>query len=46
LQPYEVRVPSDAVAHIVPEWARTSLEMMAENMHADLTPVADGALGD
>ena len=41
---YEVSVPADAVAHIVPEWARTALEMMAKNMHADLTSVADGAL--
>jgi nicotinamidase-related amidase len=41
---YEVSVPADAVAHIVPEWARTALEMMAGNMHADLTTVADGAL--
>ena len=40
---FEVSVPSDAVAHIEPEWARVSLEMMAKNMHADLTPVADGA---
>jgi nicotinamidase-related amidase len=43
---YEVSVPSDAVAHIEPEWARTALEMMAKNMHADLTSVADGALDD
>jgi len=41
---YEVIVPSDAVAHIVPEWARAALEMMAGNMHADVTSVADGAL--
>ena len=41
---YEVSVPSDAVAHIVPEWARAALEMMAGNMHADVTSVADGAL--
>jgi nicotinamidase-related amidase len=41
---YEVSVPSDAVAHIEPDWARAALEMMAKNMHADLTSVADGAL--
>ena len=43
---FDVSVPSDAVAHIEPEWARVALEMMAKNMHADLTTVADGALGD
>jgi nicotinamidase-related amidase len=43
---YEVSVPCDAVAHIEPDWARTALEMMAKNMHADLTAVADGALAD
>ena len=43
---YEISVPSDAVAHIEPDWARAALEMMAENMHADLTPVADGVLAD
>ena len=43
---YEVSVPSDAVAHIGPDWARAALEMMAENMHADLTSVADGVLTD
>jgi hypothetical protein len=37
-------VPSDAVAHIEPGWARAALEMMAGNMHVDLTSVADGAL--
>ena len=41
---FEVSVPSDAVAHIEPSWARAALEMMAENMHVDLTAVADGAL--
>ena len=43
---YEVSVPSDAVAHIEAESARAALEMMAKNMHADLTSVADGALAD
>jgi hypothetical protein len=37
-------VPPDAVAHIVPEWAQAAIGMMAANMHADMTPVADGAL--
>lgn len=42
---FGVSVPSDAVAHIEPGWARAALEMMAEkNMHVDLTSVADGAL--
>jgi nicotinamidase-related amidase len=41
---FEVSVPSDAVAHIQSRWARAALEMMAENMHVDLTSVADGAL--
>jgi len=41
---YDLSVPSDAVAHIEADWARAALEMMAKNMHADLTPVADGAL--
>jgi len=33
---YEVRVPRDAVAHIVPEWAEAALGMMAKNMHAEV----------
>ncbi len=41
---YEVVVPRDAVAHINPEWAEAAFGMMEKNMHADLTPVADGAL--
>lgn len=41
---YEVCVPSDAVAHIEPDWARVAFEMMDKNMHVDLTSVADGAL--
>jgi nicotinamidase-related amidase len=41
---YDVSVPSDAVAHIEAGWAQAALEMMAGNMHADLTTVADGAL--
>src|SRR4051812_10597583 len=43
---YEVSVPSDAVAHIEPDWARVAIEMIAKNMHADVTSVADGALAD
>jgi nicotinamidase-related amidase len=41
---YEVSVPVDAVAHIEPDWARAAIAMMAKNMHADVTSVADGAL--
>jgi nicotinamidase-related amidase len=41
---FEVTVPRDAVAHISPEWAEAALAMMEKNMHADLTPVADGVL--
>jgi len=41
---FEVIVPSDAVAHIQPGWARAALDMMAGNMHVDVTSVADGAL--
>jgi nicotinamidase-related amidase len=41
---FEVVVPRDAVAHISPEWAEAAFGMMEKNMHADLTPVADGAL--
>ena len=41
---YEIVVPPDAVAHIVPEWAEAALGMMDKNMHVDLTTVADGAL--
>ena len=33
---YEVHVPHDAVAHIVPEWAEAALGMMAKNMHAEV----------
>src|SRR3954471_10249969 len=33
---YDVRVPRDAVAHIVPEWAEAALGMMAANMHAEV----------
>jgi nicotinamidase-related amidase len=41
---FDVVVPRDAVAHISPEWAEAALAMMEKNMHADLTPVADGVL--
>jgi nicotinamidase-related amidase len=42
LRGYEVAVPPDAVAHIDAELAQAALKMMATNMHADLTPVAEG----
>jgi nicotinamidase-related amidase len=41
---FEVVVPRDAVAHINPDWAEAAFGMLEKNMHADLTPVADGAL--
>jgi nicotinamidase-related amidase len=42
LRGYEVAVPRDAVAHIHPDLAEAALKMMETNMHADLTPVAEG----
>jgi nicotinamidase-related amidase len=36
---FEVRVPSDAVAHIHEDLADAALQMMERNMRADLTPV-------
>jgi nicotinamidase-related amidase len=41
---YEVHVPRDAVAHIVPEWAEAALGMMAENMHAELETMTGGLM--
>jgi nicotinamidase-related amidase len=41
---YEVHVPRDAVAHINTEWADAVFGMLEKNMHADLTPVREGAL--
>jgi nicotinamidase-related amidase len=43
---FEMVVPPDAVAHIEREFAEVSLKMMASNMHAELTPVADVDFGD
>ena len=40
----EVAVPGDAVAHIDPDWAKTSLAMMEGNMGADVTPSAECVL--
>jgi nicotinamidase-related amidase len=42
LRGYEVAVPRDAVAHIHGDLAEAALKMMATNMHADLTPAAEG----
>ena len=42
LRGYEVAVPRDAVAHIDGDLAAAALKMMERNMHADLTPAADG----
>jgi nicotinamidase-related amidase len=41
---FDVVVPRDAVAHIDAGWAEASLGMMEKNMHADISPVADGVL--
>jgi nicotinamidase-related amidase len=40
---YEVHVPRDAIAHIVPEWAEAAIGMMEKNMHADVSEVATRA---
>jgi nicotinamidase-related amidase len=40
LRGFEVHVPKDAVAHIVPEWAEAAFGMMEENMHATVFEVA------
>jgi nicotinamidase-related amidase len=37
----DVAIPADAVAHIDPDWAKASLEMMEGNMGADVTPSAE-----
>jgi len=36
LRGYEVVIPSDAVAHIVPEFSEAALGMMRKNLHADV----------
>jgi nicotinamidase-related amidase len=41
LRGYDVRVPKDAVAHIVPEWAEAAFGMMEGNMHADVLESAN-----
>jgi nicotinamidase-related amidase len=43
LRGYEVVIPTDAVAHIVPEFARAALGMAGKNAHAEL--VKAGELG-
>jgi nicotinamidase-related amidase len=42
---YEMVVPPDAVAHIDRELSQAALKMMASNMHAELTAVADLEFG-
>jgi len=41
LRGYEVVIPSDAVAHIVPEFARAALGMAEKNAHAELVTAED-----
>jgi nicotinamidase-related amidase len=38
LRGYEVDIPRDAVAHIVPEFAEAALGMAERNLHAELLP--------
>src|SRR5215218_8260627 len=38
LRGYEVDIPRDAVAHIVPEFAEAALGMAERNLHAELVP--------
>ena len=38
LRGYEVEIPTDAVAHIVPEFAEAALGMAEKNLHATLVP--------
>ena len=42
LRGYEISVPRDAVAHIHSDLAEAALRMMETNMHADVTPAAEG----
>ena len=44
LRGYEVVIPADAVAHIVPEFAEAALGMMRENLHADVQDAREVAL--
>ena len=41
LRGYDIVVPPDAVAHIDEDLAQAAVRMMEENMHAELSPVAD-----
>jgi nicotinamidase-related amidase len=38
LRGYEVDIPRDAVAHIVPEFAEAALGMAEKNLHAEIVP--------
>jgi nicotinamidase-related amidase len=38
LRGYDVEIPTDAVAHVVPEFAEAALGMMEKNLHARLSP--------
>ena len=38
---YDVVIPTDAVAHIVPEFSKAALGMMEENLHAELSRAED-----
>ena len=38
LRGYEVDIPRDAVAHIVPEFAEAALGMAEKNLHAEIGP--------
>jgi nicotinamidase-related amidase len=41
LRGYEVVIPTDAVAHIVPEFAEAALGMSAKNAHAELVTAGE-----
>ena len=41
LRGYEVVIPTDAVAHIVPEFARAALGMAEKNAHAELVKAGE-----
>jgi nicotinamidase-related amidase len=44
LRGFEVEIPPDAVAHIVPEFAEAALGMAQTNLHAELAPAGKVAL--
>ena len=44
LRGYQVEIPPDAVAHIVPEFAEAALGMAEQNLHAELAPAGEIAL--